>query len=147
MSFLFLSIQSQLGYSPYICVKLFSFSLFLYYLLFFLSFIIIFTTAAAHTHTHTLQGQLACHHSRDEFFIIVVGVTIPIFIFPLYPTFFAHFLTAVVAGRMRIACGALRIQLVFIDIIQFAVVVAVAVRVSHSTHSKCICICNCVVSI
>lgn len=53
---------------------------------------------------------------------------------------------------MRIACGALRIQLVFIDIIQFAVVVAVVVVavaagcVFHMAHSKCICICNCLLS-
>lgn len=50
---------------------------------------------------------------------------------------------------MRIACGALRIQLVFIDIIQFAVVVAVVVAagcVFHMAHSKCICICNCLLS-
>lgn len=51
---------------------------------------------------------------------------------------------------MRIACGALRIQLVFIDIIQFAVVVAAVVVaagcVFHMAHSKCICICNCLLS-
>lgn len=103
------------------------------------------------THTHTKQAHSLHVITRDEFFIrgrfyfVLFSPSLSILVYFLCLR--SH---SCCGRRMRIACGALRIQLVFIDIIQFAVVVAVPVVVVaagcvfHMPHSKCIC--NCLLS-
>lgn len=49
------------------------------------------------THTHSAGAACMSSLERRVFYYSCRGFSIPIFIFPLYPTFFAYFLTAVVA--------------------------------------------------